>query len=237
MAITRLRISRSIIRGPVPGEAAPHLYSIATAATHDHKEVSMAANFARYSKPVVGLVLLLTFTLAVQAAAPPGWFLAGTKPASYEAGTDAQAAYNGHPSAYLKAKEPDPGGGFGTLMQDFRADKYVGKRVRFSAFAKSDGIQSWAGLWMRVDKEKDSVAFDNMMDRPIKGTTGWQKYDVVLDVPQDATGIFFGVLLDGPGAVWLNSANFEVVGTEVPTTGGKGSKLPDGPTNLNFENR
>ena len=196
----------------------------------------MATNFARCSKPIMGLVLVLTLTLAVQAAAPTGWFLAGTKPASYEAGTDASAAYNGHPSAYLKAKEPDPGG-FGTLMQDFRADKYVGKRVRFSAFAKSDGVQSWAGLWMRVDKEKDSVAFDNMMDRPIKGTTGWKKYDVVLDVPQDATGIFFGVLLDGPGIVWLNSTNFEVVGADIPTTGGKGSKLPDGPTNLNFENR
>jgi hypothetical protein len=121
-------------------------------------------------------------------------------------------------------------------MQDFRADKYLGKRVRFSAFVKSDGVQSWSGLWMRVDKEKDSVAFDNMQDRAIKGTTGWQKYDVVLDVPQDATGIFFGVLLDGPGTVWLNSTTFEVVGPDVPTTGGKGSKLPDGPTNLNFEN-
>jgi hypothetical protein len=64
----------------------------------------MATNVARYSKPVMGLALLLTLTLAVQAAAPTGWFLAGTKPASYEAGTDAQAAYNGRPSVYLKAK-------------------------------------------------------------------------------------------------------------------------------------
>lgn len=180
---------------------------------------------------------MLTLSLAVQAAAPTGWLLAGSKPASYEIGTDAQAAYNGHPSAYLKAKEPVTEG-FGTLMQDFRADKYVGKRVRFSAFAKSDGVGDWAGLWMRVDKEKDSVAFDNMQDRPIKGTTGWQKYQVVLDVPQDATGIFFGILLGGPGTVWLNSAKIEVVGTDVPTTGGKmpSPKLPDGPTNLNFEN-
>ena len=35
---------------------------------------------------------------------------------------------------------------------------------------------SWAGLWMRVDKGKDMVAFDNMQDRPIKGTTDWQRY-------------------------------------------------------------
>jgi hypothetical protein len=195
----------------------------------------MATNRARYSKPVMGLVLLLTLALAVQAAAPAGWFVAGSKPASYEAGTDTQAAYNGHPSAYLKAKEP-VSDGFGTLMQDFRADKYTGKRLRFSAFAKSDGVLDWAGLWVRVDKDKDSVAFDNMQDRAIKGTTGWQKYEVVLDVPQDATGIFFGVLLSGSGTVWLNSTKFEVVGSDVPTTGKKGMKLPDEPTNLNFEN-
>jgi hypothetical protein len=196
----------------------------------------MTKNIARYSKPVVGLVLLLTCSLALQAAVPEGWMLAGSKPASYEVGTDAQAAYSGHPSAYLKAKEP-VSDGFGTLMQAFRANKYLGKRVRFSAFVKSDGIQSWAGLWMRVDKGKDSVAFDNMEDRSIKGTIAWQKYEVVLDVPQDATGIFFGVLLEGPGTVWLNSAKFEVVGADVPTTGGKGRpKLRDEPTNLNFEN-
>jgi hypothetical protein len=195
----------------------------------------MNTNIAHYSRPVAGLALLLTMTLSVQAAVPTGWILAGSKPKSYEVGTDSQAAYNGHPSAYLKAKEP-VSDGFGTLMQEFRADKYAGKRLRFSAFVKSEGIQSWAGLWMRVDKEKDSVAFDNMQDRAIKGSTGWQKYEVVLDVPQDATGIFFGVLLDGAGTVWLNSAKFDVVGADVPTTGGKGSKLLEEPTNLNFEN-
>jgi hypothetical protein len=194
----------------------------------------MTTTIATYSKLVAGLVLLLACAIALQAAVPGGWLLAGTKPASYDVGTDAQAAYNGHPSGYLKSKVPDTGG-FGTLMQAFRADKYLGKRVRFSAFVKSEGIQDWAGLWMRVDKGTDSVAFDNMQERPIKGTTDWQKYEVVLDVPQDATGIFYGILLGGTGEVWLNSAKFEVVGADVPATGGKGSKLADGPTNLDFE--
>jgi hypothetical protein len=194
----------------------------------------MKTSIGRYPKPVVGLVLSLTCSLVMQAAVPEGWILAGSKPTSYEVGTDAQAFYNGHPSGYLKSKVPDTGG-FGTLMQAFRADKYLGKRVRFSAFVKSEGIQDWAGLWMRVDKGTDSVAFDNMQERPIKGTTDWQKYEVVLDVPQDATGIFYGILLGGTGEVWLNSAKFEVVGADVPTTGGKGSKLADGPTNLDFE--
>jgi hypothetical protein len=179
--------------------------------------------------------ILLVCSLLLQAAAPSGWYVAGSNPADYEAGVDVQTAYNNHPSAYLRAKKPAVQG-FGTLMQDFRAEKYAGKRVRLSAFTKAEGVQEWAGLWMRVDKGSTMAAFDNMQDRPIKGTTGWRNDQVVLDVPQDASGIFFGILLTGPGAVWLNSVKFEVVGTNVPTTG-KDMSPPhrDAPANLNFE--
>jgi hypothetical protein len=78
------------------------------------------------------------------------------------------------------------------------------------------------------------VAFDNMQDRAITGTTGWQRYNVVLDVPKDATGISFGILLNGTGEVWLNSTKFEVVGPEIPVTSHGDRKLPDKPVNLDF---
>jgi hypothetical protein len=167
----------------------------------------------------------------LQATAPKGWFVAGSKPDEYESGLDPAAVHNHHLSAYLKAKSPSTDG-FGTLMQNFRADHYLGKRVRFSAMVKTADAQ-WAGLWMRVDKGPNMVAFDNMQNRSIKGTSDWQKYDVVLDVPQDATGIFFGVLLSGGGGeVWISDAKIEVVGPEVLPTGSPA--MPDEPTNLDF---
>ena len=124
--------------------------------------------------------------------------------------------------------------GSAPLMQNFSAEQYIGKRVRFGAFVKSEGVERWSGLWMRVDGKsgQPSLAFDNMQDRPIKGVTGWKEYEVVLDVPQGATGIFFGILLDGPGSVWLSGVKVEVVGPNVPTTGRASNK---GPTNLGFE--
>lgn len=105
----------------------------------------MTTRATKYSRFFICAVLLLVCSLALQAAAPTGWFLAGNKPKSYESGVDTQAAYNGHPSAYLKSKQPAIDG-FGTLMQQFRADKYAGKRLRFSAFIKSEQVQEWAGL-------------------------------------------------------------------------------------------
>jgi hypothetical protein len=188
-------------------------------------------------------ILMLTVSVRVPAqtqsaknpAVPEGWALAGSNPRNYETAVDPQASYHGLPSAYLKAKQSAMEG-FGTLMQEFGASQYAGKRVRLSASVKADEVGDWAGLWMRVDKGTKAVSFDNMMDRPIKGTTTWQNYEVILDVPQDATGIAFGILLNKSGSVWLNSVKFESVGLDVPTTAKAAMRLPEGPTNLNFEN-
>jgi hypothetical protein len=186
---------------------------------------------------LMSVAVAAIFSVGLNATVPVGWYIAGSKPAEYEAGVDASAEYNTHSSAYLKSRNPAVDG-FGTLMQDFSADKYAGKRIRLSANLKAEGVRSWAGLWMRVDKQSTSVAFDNMEDRPIMGTTSWQNYAVVLNVPQDATGIFFGVLLTGPGTVWLNGVKVEVVGSDIPTTGAGASagtkRRGDEPTNLDF---
>jgi hypothetical protein len=189
------------------------------------------------------LMLLASIRIPAQtqsprnSAAPQGWSMAGSKPANYETGVDSQASYHGFPSAYLKAKPSAmEGEGFGTLMQQFSASQYAGKRVRLRASVKAEGVDDWAGLWMRVDKGSTSVGFDNMQDRPIKGTTTWQDYDVVLDVPQDATLIAFGILLSKSGSVWLNGVKFETVGADVPTTAKAPKQLPEAPANLNFEN-
>lgn len=87
---------------------------------------------------------------------------------------------------------------------------------------------------MRVDGPAPgrSLAFDNMQARPVKGTTDWLRYDVVLDVAAEATAIAFGVLLRGRGEGWVADVRFEEVGPEVPTTGQ--SDQPDQPQNLDF---
>lgn len=179
------------------------------------------------------LAVIAAASITLQGAAPKGWFIAGSKPAEYDSGLDPSATHNNSPSAFLKAKSASIDG-FGTLMQEFRADHYSGKRIRFSAFVKTADAQS-AALWMRVDKGPSMVAFDNMQNRSIKGTSNWQKYDIVLDVPQDATEIFFGLLLTGgTGEAWISDAKIEVVGPEVLPTGAPAQTLPDEPTNLDF---
>ncbi len=176
------------------------------------------------------MILLLLMALA----APKGWILAGAAPADYETGVDRKVSHSGRASGFLRAKEMPSK--FGTLMQMFKADAYHGKRVRLSAWVKAQQVAGWAGVWMRVDGDDGkSTAFDNMQNRPIKGTSGWTKYEVVLDVADKATAIAFGILLDGAGAVWIDEVRFEVVDRSVPTTGFGGSSRSAAPENLDFE--
>ena len=59
-----------------------------------------------------------------------------------------------------------------------------------------------------------------MQQRAIKGTTDWTRYEIVLDVPDEAQRLAFGILLAGGGQVWMDDLKFEVVPTTVKTTGG-----------------
>jgi hypothetical protein len=175
---------------------------------------------------------------SLTAAAQPnssGWFKAGSHPADYDMGLDSNNAFTGSSSGYIKSNKPDPQE-FGTYMQMFDATEYRGKRLRLSAYVKSERVENWAGLWMRVDREKKPVAFDNMQNRPIKDTQGWTQYAIVLDVDSKATAVAFGILLAGKGAVWIDDMTFEIVGENVPVTGFQ-SNLTSSPRNLDFENR
>jgi hypothetical protein len=166
---------------------------------------------------------------------PDNWSRNETKPLSYRIYMEDSAGQNYGRAATIKSIT-DKKSGVGNLMQSFAAGKYKGKRIRMTGFMKSDRVDDWAGFWLRIDQAKVErhLAFDNMHDgkknRSVTGTTGWKKYDIVLDVPEDATNIVFGALLAGTGQIWFEKLNFEIVDKTVPTTG----RSADEP-NLDFD--
>jgi hypothetical protein len=183
---------------------------------------------------VTAVLLSLTVTSLFAKGEPNGWVLAGKEPASYVVDIDNSQAHSGKSCAlYASVGEPK---GFGTIMQYFDPVDYRGKRLQLSGFVKSKDVKSWAGMWMRVDGpvQGQSLAFDNMANRPIKGTNDWTRYSIVLDIPESATNLSFGVLLDGQGKLWMDDLQFQIVDNAVPTT----DTLPQtkkAPENLDFE--
>ena len=191
------------------------------------------------SARILAAAVLVICTVGATTAAPPrDWLLTGSNPRAYRVSVDGNVVYSGKSSALL-ASVSDSANGFGTLMQSSEASLFRSKRLKFSAYVRSRDVTDWAGLWLRVDAEelpvRRTLAFDNMQDRPIKGDSEWLPYSVVLDVPQAARTIAYGVLLAGPGRVWLAGAKFEVVDQDVPTTGRFISTQLLEPSNLNFE--
>jgi hypothetical protein len=143
----------------------------------------------------------------------------GDHPEAYEMRMDPGAGRTGKASAIIKGKGPSPAG-FDTLMQSVQAGEYKGKRIRLSGWTKVAGIVNWAGFWMRVDGPTGAsafvvLAFDNMQDRPPKGT----RLDATRDRPRaapEATFISFGILLSGAGQAWIDDLSVDVVGRDVP---------------------
>lgn len=166
-----------------------------------------------------------------------GWFLSGTDQFNYEMGIDHEIVHQGKASGYLKSKTVLDESSFSTMMQQFKADKFRGRRIKLSCFLKTKDVQSFSSMWMRVDNtDGDVVQFDNMSNRSISGSTNWNRYSIVLDIPENSSIIAFGVILSGQGHVWMDQFTFEEVDESVETTNLENhSELLDEPLNLSFE--
>ncbi|MFJ7840064.1 helix-turn-helix domain-containing protein [Lysinibacillus sphaericus] len=166
-----------------------------------------------------------------------GWFLSGSNPFNYEMGIDHEVVHQGKASGYLKSKTVLDSTEFATMMQTFKANQFVGKRIRLSSFIRTEEVNTYAGMWMRVDNTtEDVLQFDNMSNRPIKGTTKWNHYSIILDVPTQSAVISFGIMLCGQGTVWADQFTFEEVNKNIPTTNlDVHGELLDEPVNLSFD--
>ena len=166
------------------------------------------------------------------------WIITGTAPDKYKTGIDRTVFHTGTASAFIRSETEDfTPDEYATIMQQFRAERFLGKRVRFSAFVKALEVEGWAGLWMRLDgKFSVTLKLDNMQNRSIKGSVNWNLYSCVLDVPQETELINIGILLNGKGRVWMDNVSFQEVDKTIPVTDFKIQKeYPDYPENLMFE--
>jgi hypothetical protein len=174
-------------------------------------------------KPHIVLLASLAAASIVALAQPHreldgAWGKSSETPERYEIGVDDTGYGRSEGAKYIRHKTGRPAGQneWATLMQTISADDYRGRRVRFSAQVRTRDVSSWAGLWMRVDRPDGQRTLYNSQDRPIRGTTHWQRRSVVLDVAPDATDIGFGVIDEGTGQVWIDDLKLEVVGDDVP---------------------
>jgi hypothetical protein len=147
-------------------------------------------------------------------ARPDGWGYYGSS--GYTLFSDAEVVHGGEYSLRLQYLGNDT---FGTSRRTLPVEAARGKTVRYSGWIRTADVAAtagapdpWAGLWMRVDGANAMLAFDNMADRGPSGTTDWQRVEIVLDVPQEATAIYIGTLLAGSGRSWFDDLEIHIDG-------------------------
>lgn len=102
---------------------------------------------------------------------------------------------------------------------------YEGKKIKLSGYIRTENVhEGYAGLWMRIDP---SVAFDNMNDRGIRGTTDWTQYEIELDLKPSADNIVVGGILVGKGKMWLDNLELSIDGKPLEEVGLKDEALAD----------
>jgi tetratricopeptide (TPR) repeat protein len=186
-----------------------------------------------------------TSVRAADHSLPVGWGPMGKISSDWEIGVDRAVVHSGKASLAIKIARvltQVPRG----ALQIIRADDYRGKRWRLSTFVKAERVSIACQVFMRVDgKDRLALASDSMADRPIVGTTNWERHEIVLDVPEAADEVRFGCFLVGRRQVWIDDFVLEPVGQDVKTTGAKAMPVdrktavranrPRAPRNLGFE--
>lgn len=170
-------------------------------------------------------------------------------PKQYDYHLDAAVTYQHKTSLALTLREGErtaedtfPAHVVGILHEGFMANDYRGKRLRMVAYARAEQVQQ--GVFTlhingsvrdeEVIERKSMYMTSNQLE-PVEGTHDWRRYDLVIDVPEDAALIQCGFSLQGSGKVWLDGFQFEAVDASVPLTGTRIMPPPRQPANLAFE--
>ena len=100
---------------------------------------------------------------------------------------------------------------FGSVMQRCLARLLGGRTVRFQGELRSEGVLRWAGLWLRADgPQHESLYFDNMHRRPIRGTTEWDVYSIDAQLSPLTQWLNYGVVISGEGQLWVDNCRLLV---------------------------
>jgi hypothetical protein len=157
----------------------------------------------------VNLKSLLDFEAQQGGTQPTGWT---ASPAS-TVFADNETVHSGHWSVRLERNAASEGQ-FSTLHTYIPID-FSGNTVELRGFLRTSEVTEFAGLWMREDGDTPALAFDNMQQRQLKGSTDWTEYSITLPLQPDARKLFLGVLLVGTGKTWADDLKLLVDGKPV----------------------
>lgn len=174
------------------------------------------------------------------ADAPLGepWKAYMTLPGAYQLGSTTVLPHEGQNCAFIRSRKNVGVKVHALIYQAVSSGEYRGGKLTLKGFLRTKEVKGWAGLWVRAEDAQGRVlAFRNMMERPVRGSTDWSPHLVSIDLPEQTAKVVFGALLVGEGEVWVDKLSLQGAGPEraIEQLRQKIRSLPDKPANLGFE--
>ncbi|GHT17219.1 hypothetical protein FACS189429_0840 [Bacteroidia bacterium] len=141
----------------------------------------------------------------VENGKPTGWQVNGGQ--NYKFSLDSSIVQNGKYSATLEYTEGEPNF---IVLGKFLFEKFEGKTITLSGYLKTENIEGYASILMRIDPE---VAVNEVK---VTGTVDWTKYEITLNMnPKQTRDYALGIVLNGKGKVWVDNLKISVDGKDI----------------------
>jgi erythromycin esterase len=159
----------------------------------------------------------LSLNLDFEKPSPEGWILKGE---GFRVELDPKDAAGGKQSLGFTFEREVPDireGAFGLAACSLPVQHLKGKRLRLAAALKTRELAGYFLLFIRADAGEDPVAVTWIPDENIpQNTTPWKQYSIEMDIPGEVTALYFGALIKGKGAAWVDEISLEALPAQGP---------------------
>ena len=144
---------------------------------------------------------------------PDNWSKWGTS--SYNVQVDSVVKRSGKYALRIESKDQAAAEGFSCPALSLPAT-FEGKEITVKAFMRTEGVEQPIGLMLRLDAQlHESLQFDNMMQKGIKGSEKWEEYSVTLPLSEETKTIYIGAILSGKGKLWVDDFQLLIDGKDI----------------------
>ena len=139
-----------------------------------------------------------------------GWSIEGHAQSAYAAETDGEVVREGHPTIRFHPTA-DSGGAYATFMTSLDAAPFRGRRAHAYVWVRTQGVTGRGDAWLRAqgaDSPPDGPGLATSIVR-LSANADFTRYEMVVDVPTDASKLQMGIGLGGPGMLWMDGVKIE----------------------------
>ncbi len=141
----------------------------------------------------------------------PGWnAYASHQDTQFSAGVDVDELFSARDVACIEVVSGRESG-YVHLQQFLDYQLYRGKKIKLTGFVKTEDVSGSGRMWASVSNTKNRVSSTAYFKLALNDTKDWTRFEMVINVRNDAYFVQTGATLCGTGKVWYTVPEVEVL--------------------------